>query len=151
MVMSSNRPLLSASVSGSSAWIIAMLLRESLPARIGQLERDPHVPGDVVRDLRATAAGIQEAARQYRELVESSRSEVADSAEVDSGDVGAGLGNPSQRWVDTSEVAASLNCSKRWVTQLIQQGRLVAAKRGRSWRIDVDSVEDYRRRGAVAA
>jgi hypothetical protein len=144
------RPLLGASISGSSAWVIAMLLRESLPARIGQLERDPHVPGDVVRDLRATAAGIQEAARQYRELVESSRSEVADSAEVDSGGVGAGLENPSQRWVDTCSAGTILNCSTRWITALIQQGRLVAAKQGRSWLVDVDSIVDYQRRGVAA-
>jgi excisionase family DNA binding protein len=140
-----SRPLLAASVSGSSAWIIHQVLHEPLRVRIEQLQRDPRVPGDVVRDLRGTAAGIQEAARQYRELV----TEAADSVEQLRGGCGAGLENPSQRWVDTGEAAANLNCSPRWITALIQQGRLVAAKRGRSWRVDVDSIDDYQRREAA--
>ena len=49
------------------------------------MQADPHVPAAVMRDLRVTAAAIEEAARQYRVLVESSRAEVADSA-------GSGIG-----------------------------------------------------------
>ena len=115
-----------------------------------QLEVDPHVPGHVVRHLRGTAAELEEAARQYRELVDRSRSEVADSVERLQGGVDTKSENPP-RWVDTSMVAASLDCSERWVTQLCLTGRLAAVKRGRSWLIDVDSVEDYRRRGFDAA
>ena len=144
-------PLLSAPVSGSSAWIIYQVLHEPLKTRIRQLQVDPHVPGDVVRDLRVTAAAIQEAARQYKELVESSRSEVADSVEQAQGGSGGGLGNPLSRWVDVGEVAAMLNCSPRWVTGLCQQGRLAATKHGRCWLIDRDSVDDYMLRGANAA
>ena len=109
------------------------------------------MPGDVVRDLRVTAAAIREAARQYRELVDRSRSVVAASVEVAGGGSDAGLEHPLSRWVDVGEVAAMLNCSPRWVTALCQQGRLAATKRGRSWLIDPESVEDYILRGANAA
>ena len=141
-----SRPLLSASVSGSSAWIIYQVLHEPLRVRIRQLECDPAVSGDVVRHLRVTAAAIGEAARQYRDLV----AEVADSADVSAASSSADLENLPNGW-GVAEVAASLNCSRRWVRALIAQGRLVAAKRGRSWVVDVDSVEDYRRRGFDAA
>ena len=141
-----SRPLLGASVSGSSAWIICQVLHEPLRVRIRQLECDPAVSGDVVRHLRVTAAAIGEAARQYRDLV----AEVTDSADVSAASSSADLGNLPNGW-GVAEVAASLNCSERWVRALIAQGRLVAAKRGRSWLVDVDSVEDYKRRDVNAA
>jgi hypothetical protein len=145
------RPLLSASVSGAAAWVLWQVSRDALAVRIGQLARDPRVDSRVVRDLRVMAAAIGEAARQYRELVESSRSEVADSVEVPRGGSGAGLENLPNRWGDTSLVAAELGCSERWVTQLCLTGRLAATKRGRSWLIDLSSVEDFKLRGANAA
>jgi excisionase family DNA binding protein len=145
------RPLLSAAISGPSAWIVHQLLAAPLKHRIEQLQRDPHVPRRVVDDLQGTAAAIQEAARQYRELVDRSRSVVADSVEVPRGGSGACLGSLPNGWVDTSLVAAELGCSERWVTQLCLTGRLAATKRGRSWLIDRDSVEDYILRGADAA
>jgi hypothetical protein len=145
------RPLLSAAISGPSAWIVHQLLAAPLKHRIEQLQRDPHMPRRVVDDLESAAAAIREAARQYKELVESSRSEVADSVEQPRGASGAGLGNPLSRWVDVGEVAAVLNFSPRWVTALCQQGRLAATKRGRSWAIDWDSVVDFQRRGVDAA
>ena len=91
-VVVTGRPLLAASVSGAPAWILWQVSRDALQLRIRQLERDPYVNPQVVRDLRATAAGLEEAARQYRELVDRSRSEVADSVEVPQGGPGAGLG-----------------------------------------------------------
>jgi excisionase family DNA binding protein len=127
------RPPLGVHLRGPAVWIVWQLLRESLPARIGQLARDPGVHRDVVGQLRGVEADLVMAAELYRAW-ESVRN-ATDSVEVRRGGCSAGLGNPSQRWVDTGEVAASLNCSKRWVTQLIQQGRLVAAKHGRSWRL----------------
>jgi excisionase family DNA binding protein len=137
------RPFLGASVQGSSAWIVHQLLNAPLQQRIRQLECDPHVPGEVVRHLRMTAAAIGEAARQYREAVTSAVS-VADSVEVNSGGTDAGLGQLPNRW-GVAETAASLGCSRRWVRALVSQGRLVAVKAGREWRVDVDSIEDYRR------
>jgi excisionase family DNA binding protein len=148
-VTGSRQPLLGASVSGSSAWIIAMLLREVLPARIRQLEVDPHISGGVVRDLRGTAAAIQEAARQYRELVDGSPSVPADSAERSLSASDADLRNPPQ--VGVAEVAVMLNCGPRWVTTLCRMGQLAATKQGREWRIDVSSVEDYKAQGVKAA
>lgn len=145
----SRAPLLGAFISGSSAWIIWQILHVPLQQRVRQLECDPHVPGDVVRNLRVTAADLEEAARQYRELVDRSRSEVADSVERLRGGPDAGLENPLHRWVEVSEVAALLNCSPRWVTALCQQGRLAATKHGREWRIDAGSVKDFKRREAA--
>jgi hypothetical protein len=145
------RPLLAASVSGAPAWILWQVSRDALQVRIRQLSLDPNVHSDVVRELRAMAAGLEEAARQYREMVDRSRSEVADSAEVAGRGFAAGLGNLPSRWVDTGLVAAELGCSERWVTQLCLTGRLAATKRGRSWFIDPDSVQDYMLRGANAA
>ena len=145
------RPLLAASVSGAPAWILWQVSRDAWQVRIGQLERDPYVNPQVVSNLRATAAGLEEAARQYREVVDCSRSEVADAVEAPRSRSDAGLGSLPNRWVDVCEVAAVLNCSARWVTALCQQGRLAATKRGRSWLIDRDSVEDYKQRGADAA
>jgi len=145
------RPLLAASVSGAPAWILWQVSRDALQLRIRQLERDLYVNPQVVRDLRLMVAGLEEAARQYRALVDRSRSEVADSVEVPRGGSGAGLGSLPNRWVDTSLVAAELGCSERWVTQLCLTGRLAATKRGRSWLIDRDSVEDFMLRGADAA
>ena len=144
----SNRPPLGASVRGPSAWILWQTTRDSLRSRLRQLELDPGVDRGIVRGFRNTIEDLKLAAHEYRDW-ELARN-ATESAEVPQGGRDAGLGNPSQRWVDTSEVAASLNCSKRWVTQLIQQGRLVAAKRGRSWRIDASSVEDFQQRGANA-
>jgi excisionase family DNA binding protein len=134
---------------GAPLWIVWVTARDSLQSRLAQLERDPYVHRDVVRQLRGALADLEFGAQQFRDW-ELARN-ATESAEVPQGGRDAGLGNPSQRWVDTSEVAASLNCSKRWVTQLIQQGRLAAAKRGRSWRIDASSVEDFQQRGANAA
>jgi Helix-turn-helix domain len=144
-----SRPLLSASVSGSSAWIIYQVLHAPLRVRIRQLECDPHISGGVVRDLRVTAAAIQEAARQYRELVDGSRSVPADSAERSLSASDADLGNPPQ--VGVAEVAVMLNCGPRWVTTLCRMDQLAATKQGREWRIDVSSVEDYKARGVEAA
>jgi excisionase family DNA binding protein len=143
-----SRPPLGVHLRGPALWVVWQTARPQLELRLAQLERDPGVHRDVVSHLRGTLADLELAAHEYRDW-ELARN-ATDSAEVPQGGRDAGLGNPSQRWVDTSEVAASLNCSKRWVTQLIQQGRLVAAKRGRSWSVDLDSVEDYRRRGVAA-
>ena len=97
------RPLLGVSVSGAPAWILWQVARDALEVRIGQLERDPYVNRQVVRDLRLMAAGLEEAARQYRELVDRSRSEVADSVEQLRGESDAGLGNLPNRWVAASD------------------------------------------------
>jgi hypothetical protein len=67
--------------------------------RIRQLQADPYVNPQVVRELRALAADLEEAARQYRELVDRSRSEVTDSAEVAGGGVHAGLEGPEPSWL----------------------------------------------------
>jgi excisionase family DNA binding protein len=134
---------------GAALWVVWVTARDSLQARLRQLERDPYVHRDVVTQLRGVLADLELGARAYRdwELVRN----VSDSAEVDSAGVGGGLEHPSQRWGDTSLAAASLDCSERWIRALIAQGRLVAAKRGRSWLVDLDSVEDFKRRGAYAA
>jgi excisionase family DNA binding protein len=141
----SRPPFLGAFVSGSSAWVIHQILHQPLAMRIRQLSVDPHVPAEVVRDLRMTAAAIGEAARQYRVAVTS----VADSAEVSGGGVGGDSVHPPLGGVDTCEAAVLLNCSERWIRALIAQGRLAAAKQGRSWFVDLDSIEDYRRREAA--
>jgi Helix-turn-helix domain len=143
-----NRPPLGANVRGASAWIVWQLLRDPIRTRIRQLELDPAVHRGVVRQLRGTAADLEEAARQYRDWI-MGRS-AADSAEASVTALDTGLDGPP-RWVDTSMVAASLGCSERWVTQLCLTGRLAATKQGRSWLIDSTSVEDYKRRGADAA
>jgi hypothetical protein len=143
------RPPLGACVRGSSAWIIWQLVGDALRVRIGQLERDPSVPRNVVRELRAMAADLEEAAAQYRALVDRSRSVVAEATEVPPGGVDAVLNRPLG-W-DTGLVARELGCSERWVTSLCAMGRLAAIKRGRAWLIDPVSVEDYKLRGADAA
>ena len=94
--MTSRVPL-GAYVRGSSAWILWQVLHEPLRARIRQLEADPHVNRDVVRHLGGTAADLEEAALQYREVACSA----ADSAEQPWGGSDAGLENPPDRWVDT--------------------------------------------------
>jgi Helix-turn-helix domain len=139
---------LGACVRGSSAWTIWQLLRDPLRTRIRQLEVDPGVHRDVVRQLQGTAADLELAAREYREW-ESARA-AKESIEVPPGGVDAVLDRPSLRW-DTGSAAASLGCSERWVTQLCLTGRLAAVKRGRSWFIDPESVGDYKRKGANAA
>jgi hypothetical protein len=77
--------LLAVPVRGPAAWVLWQVSRDALRVRIGQLERDPHVHPSVVVELRAVAADLEEAARQYRELVDRSRSVVADSAEAPAG------------------------------------------------------------------
>jgi hypothetical protein len=61
----SGRPPLGANVRGMSAWILWQVSREALQVRIRQLELDPYVHRDVVRELRSTAADLEEAARQF--------------------------------------------------------------------------------------
>jgi hypothetical protein len=141
----SSRPPLGAYVRGPSAWIVWQLLHEPIRARIRQLEVDPGVPPDVVHALLGTAADLAMAAGEYREWTRS----VSASAEAPRSGLDACLDRPSG--LDTGLVAASLGCSERWVTQLCLTGRLAAVKRGRSWFIDPESVEDYKQRGANAA
>jgi hypothetical protein len=69
-------------------------LWQVLRVRIGQLEVDPHVDRQVVSHLRGTAADLEEAARQYKALVDRSRSERADSVEVAGRGSNAGFENP---------------------------------------------------------
>jgi hypothetical protein len=145
-MVSGRRPL-GAYVRGSSAWIIHQLLQDSLPSRIRQLELDPGVHRDVVRQLRGTAADLELAAREYR--VWFAARSAAESAEVPRGRVAAGSDRPP-RWVDTGSAAASLGCTVRWITQLCLVGRLAAVKVGRVWSIDPESVQVYRQRGGNA-
>jgi excisionase family DNA binding protein len=85
----------------------------------------------------------------YRESVDRSRAEVADSVEVPRGGVDAVLDRPTG--MDTGSVARELNCSRRWVTTLCRTGQLAGTRVGREWRIDLDSVEDFKQRGVEAA
>jgi hypothetical protein len=143
--MVSSRLPLGACVRGPSAWVIWQLLGESLPARIRQLELDPGVHRDVVRQLRITEADLKEAAHQYRDW----SAERSESVEVpNSADLG-GLERPLG--MVAREAAAVLGCGERWITQLCLSGRLAAVKRGRTWFIDAGSVEDFKRRGVYAA
>jgi hypothetical protein len=142
------RPPLGANVRGSSAWIVWQLLRDPLQSRIRQLELNPGVHRDVVRQLWGTATDLEMAAREYRDWFDA-RS-VAESAEVPRGVRDAESGC-SPRWVDARSTAASLGCTVRWVTQLCLVGRLAAVKRGRTWFIDPESVQDYKQRGGNAA
>jgi hypothetical protein len=141
--------LLAVPVRGPAAWVLWHVSRDALRVRIGQFERDPNVPRSVVAELRALAADLEEAARQYRELVDRSRGEVADSVEVPAASVPAGLEGPLG-W-DTGLVAAELNCSRRWDSTLCVMGRLAATRVGREWRIDPSSVEDFKLRGVSSA
>ena len=79
-------PLLAASVSGAPAWIIWQVSREALAHRIRQLGVTLMCIGMWFADFGVRLL-IREAARQYRELVDGSRSEAADSVECR----GAGL------------------------------------------------------------
>jgi hypothetical protein len=135
------RSPLGACVRGPSAWIVWQVLRDPLSARIGQLERDPHVHPGVVRELRGTAADLETAAFEYRDW-EAARS-ATDSVEVPAAGVPAGLDRPLG-W-DTGLVARELGCTERWVTTLCRTGQLAAIKQGRTWFIDASSVEDYMR------
>jgi excisionase family DNA binding protein len=144
-----SRPPLGVHLRGPSVWIVWQTARDSLLARIGQLERDPGVHRDVVRQLRGTAADLEMAALEYRDWEQSHSA--ADSAEVESVGSGAGLENLPNRWGDTGLVAAELGCSERWVRALCSSGRLAATRRGREWRIDLDSVMNFKRRGVNAA
>jgi hypothetical protein len=141
------RPPLGANVRGSSAWIVWQLLRDPLRVRIRQLELDPGVHPDVVRQLRGAEADLETAARQYRDWVDDRSA--SESAEAPPSGVDASLDRPFG--LDTGSVAASLGCSERWVTQLCLTGQLAAVKVGRSWSIDPDSVQDFKQRGANAA
>ena len=147
MVTGGRMPL-GACVRGPSAWIVWQTGRDSLRSRLHQLERDPGVDAVVVRHFWGTLADLELAAREFREF-EAARS-AADSAEAPPSGVEAVLERPSDRW-DTGSVAASLRCSARWVTTLCMTGRLAAVKRGRTWFIDPESVEEYKRRSTNAA
>jgi hypothetical protein len=147
-----SRPPLGANVRGSSAWIVWQLVREPLWTRIRQLEIDPNVDAAVVRQLKGTAADMESAAQQYREWQQAcSATGVTDSVEVPFASNVAALDCSSRGRGTASMVAASLGCSTRWVTTLISQGKLAAVKRGRSWSVDLSSVEDFKMRGVNAA
>jgi hypothetical protein len=92
--------------------------RDSLLARIRQLERDPGVHRDVVRHFRGTLNDLEQAALEFREW-ERVRS-AAESAEVSAGVLDGGLERP---WLDTKSAAVILGCRERWVTQLCLTGR----------------------------
>jgi hypothetical protein len=137
-----------ACVRGPNAWIAWQAAHDVLRERLRQLEVDPCVHRDVVRGFRNTIADLEMAAAEYREW-ERARA-ATDSAEVPTSAVRAVLDRPS-RWMDTGSVAASLDCSERWVTQLCLTGRLAATKQSRAWLIDPGSVRDYLQRGVDAA
>jgi hypothetical protein len=137
-------------VRGPYAWITWQAARDVLVSRLGQLERDPSVHRDIVRGFRNTLDDLELAAVSFRDW-ERSRADrnATEAAEVSGGGGGAGSAlRPTG--MDVGAVAASLDCSERWVTQLCLTGRLAATKQGRSWRIDPGSLEDYKR-GADAA
>lgn len=133
---------------GAPLWIVWVTARDSLQARLHQLERDPHVNPQVIRQLRGVLDDLELGAAAYRDW-ERIRN-ATDSVEVLRGGRDAGSDCLPHRW-GVAEAAASLNCSHRWVTALIAQGRLAAVKERREWRIEVNSIADYKRRGVEAA
>ena len=144
----SNRLPLGACVRGPSAWILWQTTRVSLRSRLRQLAADPGVDPRIVAGFRNTIADLELAAGEFRDW-ERARS-AADSAEVPVGGLAAGLERPLS-WGTTGSAAEALACSPRWVTQLIAMGRVSATRVGPEWRVDLDSVEDFKLRGANAA
>ena len=48
--------------------------------------------------------------------------------------------------ISVTEAARRLDCSLKWIYDLLRQGRLKAEKLGNLWRIDARSLESVRRK-----
>jgi len=52
----------------------------------------------------------------------------------------------SMEKISVTEAARRLDCSLKWIYDLLRQGRLKAEKLGNLWRIDARSLETVRRK-----
>ncbi|WP_428832166.1 helix-turn-helix domain-containing protein [Janibacter terrae] len=89
-------------------------------------------------ELAMMLAELREAARQWEELAREDAGSVSGTAEQPSAEPRAGSGHE----LTTTQAAALLGVSDGIVRRWCRDGRLVAARRGRSWVIDRGSVGD---------
>jgi excisionase family DNA binding protein len=128
-------PILSAPVGGFSAFVLARVLEDALPARIVSLQRQAEtgrIHPDLLAELTHTWAAIGEAARQWAER----------RASADASTEAAFTETPA-RWaeIDTDRAAGLLGVTPSRVRQLVRSGELNARKVGRSWLVDRTSID----------
>lgn len=133
--MSSRLPLLVAPVRGFSAFVLAGLLEEHMPARVASLQRMAErgkIHPDLLAEVGDMWAAVREAGHQWSEH----RAAVDGSTEVDVAEV-----PPSSSEIDTAGAAELLGVSPRRVRQLIDAGELNARRASRFWLLDRKEVE----------
>jgi hypothetical protein len=116
-------------VRGFSAWLFALELEKTLPARLDSLAASP----ELLAQARRALADLREAGSQWqawRASLERS-SEVAASETV----------SVSREELTTGEVAQMLEVTSDRVTQLLRAGLLAGRRAGRVWLVDAASVE----------
>jgi hypothetical protein len=133
---------LGAHVRGFSAWLFALELEKTLPARLDSLSGS--APPELLAQARAAFADLREAGGQWQVW----RASLDRSSEV----VVSEAVSPSREELTTEQVAQMLEVTSDRVTQLLRAGLLDGRRAGRVWLVDVGSVELRRelRRGGAA-
>jgi excisionase family DNA binding protein len=134
--VTSNRPLLGASISGFSAWQFALMLRESLPRRVAEL-RSAQVHPEYVRQLKAAYAELVEAGEQWQER----RVSADESAETPVTEIGSS--SVQHEEISPEEASVLLDRSPSRVRQLLRGGVLPGRHVGRHWLVERAAVEAY--------
>jgi hypothetical protein len=106
-----SRPPLGVHLRGPALWVVWQTARPQLELRLAQLERDPYVHRDVVRQLRGALEDLELGAQQFRDW--DAVRNATDSVEVPAAGRVQRSENP-YRW-GVAEVAVMLNCGPRWV------------------------------------
>jgi excisionase family DNA binding protein len=140
-LMAASRPPRGAYLPGFSAMVAVQILHDRLPQMIRQLERNPNADPRAAQELRATWRNLKAASKEFLNWREELPS--VTSAEVPQQAAGSDSCGPLG-WDLVGSVAERLECSTRWVRQLINTGRLSATKtRSGHWLVDPASVELY--------
>lgn len=129
------RPRLVAPVSGYSAWEIARILNEALPAVIQKRQQQGFDPS-LIAGLRAQWEGIRDAGEEWREW----RTSADQSFQTEPTEIAP----RSSEEITPDEVAPLLRVTPERVRQLLRAGSLAGRKAGWQWFVSRAEVEAYR-------
>lgn len=123
-------PHLSAAIAGFSAFVLARVLDDALPARLVGLQRQVEagrMHPDRLAEVTQAWAAIREAGRQWAEQEAAADGSTAEQVTAPP----AGSGE-----IDTDRAAGLLGVTPNRVRQLARSGALPARKVARTWLVD---------------
>lgn len=138
----SRRAVLAASVGPYAAVVIVREFGPQMEAYAASMAASgSEVDRQVAREIQGALAQLREAARQLRErrreMPTAAPTSVSGSAEV------ADSRSSADCELSSSEAAAELGVSVRWIRGLCLSGSLAATRRGRTWWITRQALDDH--------